>query len=92
MADVPNGERGRASPLQLFTRIAAQGERVRSLKAGKAPQVRSLWGSLHAHLGQVWGPASREQTAPKTLPPITEVFDCESAFSLIDACGLKKSL
>ncbi|GAB5573167.1 tryptophan--tRNA ligase [Prionailurus iriomotensis] len=38
MADVPNGEQGCASPLELFNRIAAQGELVRSLKAGKAPQ------------------------------------------------------
>uniref|UniRef100_A0A673U4V8 Tryptophan--tRNA ligase, cytoplasmic n=2 Tax=Suricata suricatta TaxID=37032 RepID=A0A673U4V8_SURSU len=38
MADVANGKQGRASPLELFDRIAAQGELVRSLKAGSAPQ------------------------------------------------------
>nr|XP_012416168.1 PREDICTED: tryptophan--tRNA ligase, cytoplasmic [Odobenus rosmarus divergens] len=36
MADMPNGEQGCASPLELFNSIAAQGELVRSLKAGKA--------------------------------------------------------
>lgn len=69
MADVPNGEQGCASPLELFNRIAAQGELVRSLKAGKAPQVWDLSGSLHTHLGQVQGYVSREQTVPKTLFP-----------------------
>ncbi|XP_039108886.1 tryptophan--tRNA ligase, cytoplasmic isoform X1 [Hyaena hyaena] len=38
MADMANGEQGCASPLDLFHRVAAQGELVRSLKAGKAPQ------------------------------------------------------
>uniref|UniRef100_G1TA78 Tryptophan--tRNA ligase, cytoplasmic n=1 Tax=Oryctolagus cuniculus TaxID=9986 RepID=G1TA78_RABIT len=37
MADVTNGERC-ASPQELFSSIAAQGERVKSLKARKAPK------------------------------------------------------
>ncbi|ELK01210.1 Tryptophanyl-tRNA synthetase, cytoplasmic [Pteropus alecto] len=36
MADVPKLEQGCASSLELFNSIAAQGERVRALKAGKA--------------------------------------------------------
>uniref|UniRef100_A0A8D0S7I8 Tryptophan--tRNA ligase, cytoplasmic n=1 Tax=Sus scrofa TaxID=9823 RepID=A0A8D0S7I8_PIG len=36
MADVPNGEQGCSSPLELFNSIAAQGELVRSLKARHA--------------------------------------------------------
>lgn len=39
MADVPKLEQGCASPLELFNSIAAQGERVRALKAGKALKV-----------------------------------------------------
>ncbi|KAJ8780266.1 hypothetical protein J1605_011869 [Eschrichtius robustus] len=36
MADVPNGEQGCGSPLELFKNIAAQGELVRALKARNA--------------------------------------------------------
>ena len=40
-------ERGCASPLELFHSIAAQGERVRALKAGQASKV-SGWGGGRA--------------------------------------------
>uniref|UniRef100_A0A8C0HV01 Uncharacterized protein n=1 Tax=Balaenoptera musculus TaxID=9771 RepID=A0A8C0HV01_BALMU len=39
MADVPNGEQGCGSPLELFKNIAAQGELVRALKARNAAKV-----------------------------------------------------
>uniref|UniRef100_A0A8I3MUH5 Tryptophanyl-tRNA synthetase 1 n=2 Tax=Canis lupus familiaris TaxID=9615 RepID=A0A8I3MUH5_CANLF len=39
---MPNGEQGFASPLELFNSIAAQGELVRSLKAGKASKYGAL--------------------------------------------------
>uniref|UniRef100_A0A671EBZ9 Tryptophanyl-tRNA synthetase 1 n=1 Tax=Rhinolophus ferrumequinum TaxID=59479 RepID=A0A671EBZ9_RHIFE len=39
-----NGEQGCASPLELFNRIAAQGERVRALKVGQASQFQAfMW-------------------------------------------------
>ncbi|KAM9148861.1 tryptophan--tRNA ligase, cytoplasmic [Pangshura tecta] len=36
MADIQNGDSCSSSPLELFERVTAQGEKVRSLKAGKA--------------------------------------------------------
>lgn len=45
MADVPNGEQGCSSPLELFNSIAAQGELVRSLKARHAAKVGRFAGS-----------------------------------------------
>lgn len=48
MADMPSGE-SCTSPLELFNSIAAQGELVRSLKAGNAPKVGdSLDSLIHA--------------------------------------------
>uniref|UniRef100_A0A8D1IA36 Uncharacterized protein n=1 Tax=Sus scrofa TaxID=9823 RepID=A0A8D1IA36_PIG len=45
MADVPNGEQGCSSPLELFNSIAAQGELVRSLKARHAAKVGRFAGA-----------------------------------------------
>lgn len=39
MADSPNCDLKSLSPLQLFERVTEQGEKVRALKAGKAPKV-----------------------------------------------------
>lgn len=39
MADNPNCDLKSLSPLQLFQRVTEQGEKVRALKAGKAPKV-----------------------------------------------------
>lgn len=39
MADSPNCDLESLSPLQLFERVTEQGEKVRALKAGKAPKV-----------------------------------------------------
>uniref|UniRef100_A0A452HUL9 WHEP-TRS domain-containing protein n=1 Tax=Gopherus agassizii TaxID=38772 RepID=A0A452HUL9_9SAUR len=39
MADIQNGDSCSSSPLELFERVTAQGEKVRSLKAGKASTV-----------------------------------------------------
>lgn len=48
MADMSSGE-SCTSPLELFNSIAAQGELVRSLKAGNAPKVGDLLDSpVHA--------------------------------------------
>lgn len=39
MADSLNCDLKSLSPLQLFERVTEQGEKVRALKAGKAPKV-----------------------------------------------------
>lgn len=39
MADSPNCDLKSLSPLQLFEKVTEQGEKVRALKAGKAPKV-----------------------------------------------------
>lgn len=39
MADSPSCDVKSLSPLQLFERVTEQGEKVRALKAGKAPKV-----------------------------------------------------
>lgn len=39
MADSPDCDLKSLSPLQLFERVTEQGEKVRALKAGKAPKV-----------------------------------------------------
>lgn len=39
MADSPNCDLSFLSPLQLFEKVTEQGEKVRALKAGKAPKV-----------------------------------------------------
>ena len=69
MANVPNGEQGCASPLELFNSITAQGELVRSLKAGKAPKVRDFVGFSTRAFGPSLGSSYLEQTVSKTLFP-----------------------
>lgn len=39
MADSPNCDLKSLNPLQLFEKVTEQGEKVRALKAGKAPKV-----------------------------------------------------
>lgn len=42
MADSPNCDLKSLSPLQLFEKVTEQGEKVRALKAGKAPKVSAF--------------------------------------------------
>lgn len=66
---MPNGEQGCASPLELFNNIAAQGELVRSLKAGKASKVCDFVGFSTRASGPSLRSCYPEQTVLKTLFP-----------------------
>lgn len=66
---MPNGEQGCASPLELFNSIAAQGELVRSLKAGKASKVCGFIKFSACASGPSLGSCYPEQTVPKALFP-----------------------
>uniref|UniRef100_A0A8C5LFX4 Tryptophan--tRNA ligase, cytoplasmic n=1 Tax=Jaculus jaculus TaxID=51337 RepID=A0A8C5LFX4_JACJA len=83
MADVPNGEPC-ASPLELFNSIAAQGELVRSLKAGKASKdeidsavkmLLSLKMSYKASMGEDYKadcPPGNPEAKNNSVPHVTK--------------------
>lgn len=86
-------EQGCASPLELFNCIAAQGERVRALKAGQALKVGDFAGSPRVHPTKCVG--SCYPGAHCSLNNychfgynLTFVF---SFINIFDACDLKKS-
>ncbi|KAI5936932.1 Tryptophan--tRNA ligase, cytoplasmic [Manis javanica] len=85
MADVPSSEQGCASPLELFNRIAAQGELVRSLKAGTAPKdevdsavktLLSLKMSYRAAMGEDY---------KADCPPGNPALECNSGLGATEA-------
>lgn len=89
-ADMPNSEQGCGSPLELFHRIAAQGELVRGLKARNAAKVGHFATPPQPCLSQSVGQCHLF-LFPHHLRDFGSRIKCIFSLLSIDACGLKGS-
>ncbi|NWU80510.1 SYWC protein, partial [Onychorhynchus coronatus] len=96
MADNPNCDLKSLSPLQLFERVTEQGEKVRALKAGKAPKdeidaaVRMLL-SLKMSYKTTTGQDYRAGLPPKDLVLINNGTTKEEDEDLVDPWNVQTS-
>ncbi|NWV20558.1 SYWC protein, partial [Origma solitaria] len=96
MADSPNCDLKSLSPLQLFERVTEQGEKVRALKAGKAPKdeidvaVRRLL-SLKLSYKTATGQDYQAGLPPKDLVLINNGTTKEEDEDLVDPWNVQTS-